>query len=397
MHKVLILDANHRCALAATRSLGAKGVHVVVADETPATLAGSSRYCQESFTYASPYEYPDIFISDLYKAARERGIQTIFPMTEISTYLVLQSRETFKDISIPFAPFEVFDTLTDKWKLFEIAQQIGVPAPMTYFVRDGQELQRISPQLRFPIVLKPHRSRLWSSGGWLKAAVAYAHSGQEMEEIVAHNPCFHQHPFLLQEYVSGKGQGLFALYDRGKPVAFFAHKRLREKPPSGGVSVLSESVAVPPKLYEMGRRILDHVQWHGVAMVEFKVADTGTPYLMEVNARFWGSLQLAIDAGIDFPWLLYQMAQGKTLNDLQRYTVGIRNRWLLGDLIHLCMVLQRDTSLHVTLAEKWQAIRQFLHFFQSSTRYEVNRWDDLRPFLFELQEYIGRQLKKKTL
>ena len=129
-----------------------------------------------------------------------------------------------------------------------------------------------------------------------------------MEEIVAHDPCFNQHPFLVQAYVSGKGQGLFALYDRGKPVAFFAHKRLREKPPSGGVSVLSESVKVPPNLYYMGRRILDPVQWHGVAMVEFKVADNGIPYLMEVNARFWGSLQLAIDAGIDFPWLLYPLA-----------------------------------------------------------------------------------------
>jgi predicted ATP-grasp superfamily ATP-dependent carboligase len=211
MRKVLILDANHRCALAATRSLGAKGVHVIVADETPATLAGSSRYCQDSFTYTSPYEYPDIFISDLYKAAKERDIHTIFPMTEISTYLVLQSRETFKGIRIPFAPFEVFDTLTDKWKLFEIAQQIGVPAPMTYFVHDRQDLHRISPQLRFPVVLKPHRSRLWSNGGWLQATVAYAHSVQEMEEIVAHDPCFNQHPFLVQAYVSGKGQGLFGL------------------------------------------------------------------------------------------------------------------------------------------------------------------------------------------
>jgi predicted ATP-grasp superfamily ATP-dependent carboligase len=155
-------------------------------------------------------------------------------------------------------------------------------------------------------------------------------------------------------------------YDRGKPVAFFAHKRLREKPPSGGVSVLSESVEVPPNLYDMGRRILDHVQWHGVAMVEFKVADDGTPYLMEVNARFWGSLQLAIDAGVDFPWLLYQLAQAKTLKEMQSYTVGVRNRWLLGDLLHLFLVLKRDTRLQVTPTEKWRAIRQFLHFFRAT-------------------------------
>ncbi len=46
-------------------------------------------------------------------------------------------------------------------------------------------------------------------------------------------------------------------------------------------------------------------------MVEFKAdARTGTPYLMEINGRFWGSLQLAIDAGVDFPAILVAAALG---------------------------------------------------------------------------------------
>ena len=86
-----------------------------------------------------------------------------------------------------------------------------------------------------------------------------------------------------------------------RPVAFFAHKRLRERPPWGGVSVLSESAEPDPRLKALARQLLDDACWHGVAMVEFKVAPDGTPYLMEINTRFWGSLQLAIDAGVDFP------------------------------------------------------------------------------------------------
>jgi predicted ATP-grasp superfamily ATP-dependent carboligase len=58
--------------------------------------------------------------------------------------------------------------------------------------------------------------------------------------------------------------------------------------------------------------LLGQFDWQGVAMVEFKVeANTGTPYLLEVNGRFWGSLQLAIDAGVDFPALLVDAATGK--------------------------------------------------------------------------------------
>src|ERR671923_161553 len=82
--------------------------------------------------------------------------------------------------------------------------------------------------------------------------------------------------------------------------------------PSGGVSVLSESVPIDPALRAIAERILDRVRWHGVVMLEFKITPAGAPCLIEANARFWGSLQLAIDAGVDFPYLLYQVATGQT-------------------------------------------------------------------------------------
>src|SRR3989304_2503186 len=116
MQKVLILDANQRSALAATRSLGSKGIQVVVADEIGETLAGSSRYCCESFQYPSPYGNPEDFIAALKEEAIRHSIKVIFPMTEISTYLLLKYRHQFNGISIPFAPFETFDRLTDKWR-----------------------------------------------------------------------------------------------------------------------------------------------------------------------------------------------------------------------------------------------------------------------------------------
>ncbi|MCG6900719.1 MAG: hypothetical protein LJE75_12070 [Gammaproteobacteria bacterium] len=73
------------------------------------------------------------------------------------------------------------------------------------------------------------------------------------------------------------GQGVFALYNHGKPLVFFAHRRLWEKPPSGSVSVFSESIPVDPVMEGYARTLLDHVGRHGVAMVEFKVAEDGTP------------------------------------------------------------------------------------------------------------------------
>jgi predicted ATP-grasp superfamily ATP-dependent carboligase len=80
-------------------------------------------------------------------------------------------------------------------------------------------------------------------------------------------------------------------------------------------------------------------------MVEYKVDErTGTPMLMEINGRFWGSLQLAVDAGVDFPRLLIECAGGKVPAAPPAYTVGTRLRWWWGDVDQLLLRLRRSSE-----------------------------------------------------
>ena len=387
MEKVLILDANQRSALAATRSLGRRGVQVVVADEFEKTLSGASRHCSENFVYPSPFRNPEGFIQAMQKEALQREIGVIFPMTEVTTHLILKCRDAFPGIQIPFVSLEAFEALSDKGRLDRMARQLKIPVPQTYPVSGTEGLNAAMDALTFPVVLKPCRSRIFSNGRWIGASVRYAVSEEALRKVIAEEACFRDHPFLVQEYIRGTGQGIFALYDQGRPLVFFAHRRLREKPPSGGVSVLSESVAVDPRMREMAEKVLNEARWHGVAMVEFKVTSEGTPYLMEVNARFWGSLQLAVDAGVDFPWLLYQLAIGKPVSPVEAYQVGIQSRWLLGDLDHLYLKL-KERKNPLPFSEKCRSIAAFLKFFGREMRYEINRWDDFKPFLHELKTYF---------
>lgn len=393
LEKVLILDGNTRSALAATRSLGRRGVPVVVADEVKESLSGNSRYCREVFTYPAPAKDPEVFTAALKTACLERNINVILPMTEITTATILRRRDQLGGCELPFPDFEAFDTITDKWKLVKLAQQLNLSVPRTHFVRNREALADICHELQYPVVLKPHRSTIYSNGRWNSVCVKYVSSVRELEQTTARYESFNRHPFLIQEYISGEARGIFTLYDRGKPTVFFAHRRLRENPPSGGVSVLCESVEPHPEARRMAQRILDYVGWHGVAMVEFKVSSDGTPYLMEVNGRFWGSLQLAIDAGVDFPWLLYQLASGRELDQAKEYAIGVRCRWLLGDLARLSKVIRngRESSC-LPRPAKFRSLLEFLNFFGGAFRYEVNRWDDVKPFLFELVQSL-RQIR----
>ena len=92
-------------------------------------------------------------------------------------------------------------------------------------------------------------------------------------------------------------------------------------------------------------RMLGPIGWHGVAMMEYKQdRRTGEFVLMEVNGRFWGSLQLAVDAGVDFPFLACQLARGVPPEAPRAVRLGVKNRWLLGDLDHLLLRLVRSAE-----------------------------------------------------
>ncbi|HEY0340553.1 MAG TPA: ATP-grasp domain-containing protein, partial [Steroidobacteraceae bacterium] len=190
------------------------------------------------------------------------------------------------------------------------------------------------------------------------------------------------------DFVEGQGAGVFGLYDQGKPLFFFAHRRIREKPPSGGVSVLCESVPLPGDGVTAARKILESLQWHGVAMVEFKIDAAGRPWLIEINARFWGSLQLAVDSGADFPWLLYQLATGVSPDVPRDYAIGNRLRWWLGDLDNLYARL-KDRRWTPTMQHKMAALFEFLQPWQPRTRNEFLRWSDPAPSITAFRQYVA--------
>jgi hypothetical protein len=111
---------------------------------------------------------------------------------------------------------------------------------------------------------------------------------------------------------------------------------------------------------------------------------------MEINARFWGSLQLSIDAGVDFPYLLYLQSQGKSITPVKNYNYS-RIRWLLGDIDNLFITLKTSTSDYKIPNNYPGIISAIINFFREfgmGSRLEVLRTDDLKPFLLELKNYI---------
>jgi predicted ATP-grasp superfamily ATP-dependent carboligase len=383
--RVLITDGNSRAALAATRSLGQHGHYVVVGDASPAPLARASRFSADGLVYPDPAVDEAGFLRAVRDAVRRHQIDVLVPIADIAMMVITEARHEFEPgCRVPFPDAARVARAGDKAAVVRLAETLSIPIPRTLILETAGSLASVEG-LAFPIVVKPHRSRLRTPGGWRSStAVRYARTREELEHELATRPEA-EFPLLLQEKIVGPGMGVFACCRQGVPVAFFSHRRLREKPPSGGVSVLCESIDLRPDARRFSERLLGAFDWEGVAMVEFKVDERdGVPRLMEVNGRFWGSLQLAIDAGVDFPDLLIRSVVLGEHVEPPTYRVGVRSRWFWGDVDALVMRLRSPASK----GSRLRAVADFCHFLGPELHYENPRWSDLRPGLVETSRWL---------
>lgn len=392
--RILVTDGTQRSALAVVRSLGRAGHAVFVCAVRTPSIAGESRHAVAQATVADPLDAPAQFVSDVQARIEQWRIDMVIPITEAALLALLPEREQL-GASLPFPDADTFRAAADKSALMSAAPRAGIAAPRQIVLHSATELEALDPSLLdFPVVLKPSRSVRERQGRRVAMGVRHAADLVELRRAVAEmgDAAF---PLLVQQRIIGPGTGVFLLIWDGRVLASFAHRRLREKPPSGGVSVYSESIHADPDLVERSRRLLEALGWNGVAMVEYKRdSSSGVPYLMEVNGRFWGSLQLAIDAGVDFPALLVAAASGEAPEPVTTYRAGTRSRWWWGDVDHLLARWRRSASslaLPPGSPSRLRATLDFLRFWHPHDRSDVFRINDPRPFFRETIEWFHRR------
>ncbi len=395
MTNVLVTDGEERSSLAVLRALGRRGHRGYVVGSGSYLLAGGSRYANGEDRVPSPLRDPGGFVEALTRLIPRWGIEVLLPVTDAALLAVLEHRGSFPDVHIPFDDLDHLRRLADKQEVLSAAREIGIGVPAQQVLAAPSDLTpQVEAGLIFPLVLKPARSVVGNTGARLKTGVSYAQGLEELRRRMGQFP-LEAYPIMLQQRIVGPGMGIFLLLWDGKIMAQFAHRRLREKPPSGGVSVYRESVPADPALVEKSKALLERFGWQGVAMVEYKLdAASARPYLMEINGRFWGSLQLAIDAGVDFPGLLVSLALGEEPAPVTSYRTGIRSRWWWGDVDQLLTRLRHSDaalSLPPDAPGRLRATLDFLKLWRPGDRSEILRWNDPRPFLRESANWLSRR------
>ncbi|MBJ6749827.1 carboxylate--amine ligase [Geomonas anaerohicana] len=394
---ILVTDGENRAALAVTRSLGRLGHAVYVSGKSNCNLSAASKFCHKALCTPSPLYGMTSYTDVILEIINNNKIAVVFPITEESTYCINNIRGQVGGNVIIASPMNSqIEAIRNKYELYKLADRLGVDIPLTVYVDGAGHIDEAVEKLpSFPVVVKPAFSKTVDGDTVLAAGVAYADDKDQLMELYSTNPAL-KFPSVIQERIQGEGSGLFTLFSRDHHLALFSHRRLLEKPPSGGVSVLCESIPLDGVMVDAASKLLTSVGWTGVAMVEFKRdRRDGKPKLMEINGRFWGSLQLAIASGVDFPALCLEYYLHKNgLNPSAMYKTGHKLKWFLGLLDHLIIRLKNRNLFHdATLPSYGYVLHELFNVWGKDRSSDVFALDDLGPIMAETRAYVRSLLR----
>ena len=362
----IVTYARNRIALTITRSLAQKGIRVITADNISPAMSFYSKHSSGHFLYSSPMSSPSKFIDDLILKANEYNASTIIPVHE-ETYIISEHKDALLQhgIGIAVSDYASIVRLNNKSESTTAAQELGIPTPKTWRPETVEEVSKCADELCYPAVIKLRKGRgsigLQYVGDapslvkWFKKTVDEYHLKE------SNLP-------LIQQYITGKGIGVSMILDHGTPLATFVHERCRELPLTGGTSTERRSIRFP-EAEEYSQRLLSNLKWHGVAMVEFKVdKSTHKPYFLEINPRFWGSLNQAVVSGVDFPYLLYQLSQGEKIQPITEYELGTKSIWFFGQIRTLLDCIKTPRQWGTLVSGTASLFSKDVHFDDLSLR-----------------------------
>jgi predicted ATP-grasp superfamily ATP-dependent carboligase len=397
MSRIVILDGHSCAALAFTRSLGRAGHQVFVGvDHNSFGAACFSRYSQQCFRYSPAPQLPALFAEEIISFCTREKIDLLVPMTDWTMVPISRVRNRFpSSCAIALPPEEAMITASDKFKTVELARSLGIPVPRTELVSSIDQLDGLT-DLTFPLVVKDRYSIRWTSQGGVAGTVRYAYNREELARIVKERLQVVQ-DVLLQKFIHGTGLGVAGFVIPDQLRAPFAWERIREINPCGSASSARRSVALQDNLLNYSEKILLALGFRGLAMVEFKREPlTGRPVFMEVNGRPWGSMQLSIFSGVNYPNFLVRSYFEKDLPPKHiDYKAGITCRWLVGDLEHLRNVMAgRPQGWPGTFPGRFSTALKLALPWYPGLRYEDFAGGDVKPGVEALKNWFRKRLSK---
>lgn len=386
-YDVLILDASYKQSLTCARSLGRAGLRVALGERRGESYppvkvpAFKSRYCARSLVLPDYVEDVAAYTSAIIEFVRQHPTRVVLPTGDATIAALAPLRAQFEALGsvLALAPDSALAVANDKARTLRVAAELGIAAPRSIQVGSVDDLAGAIDELGFPFVLKPTVS--WTGKSRYRLVPAEVVDRAEAIELTR---SFLEAGagVLAQEWAGGQREGVTLCIADGDVRVSCGHVAHRTTPPLGGASAMRESMRVPDDLLDAALRLANAIGIEGPCEVEFRRDASGRPLLMEINPRLAGTIENAIQSGIDLPLMVWRWATGQQVELVTTHRTGVRTRWLQGDLRWLGENHQRIGRPD---SVPWsRSLWLFCSEFARTRHYDVVDWHDVRPILVEL-------------
>jgi len=381
---VIILGGAHG-SLAVARSLGRRGIPVwFVGDDHP--IAKYSRYVKRRLTWNRLA--PEETVRMLCALAENEGAAgwLLFPAGDAETQLIAQHDTVLGEHFRLFTmSWDTLKQLNDKRLLYRLASEVGIGFPRSYRHEAGE---MPSPD-GFPVIIKPVSSE--RPNALTKDKAWPAETAPELAtKLSVAKALMGDGRVVVQEMIPGDGSTQFSyagLWDRGREVAFLTARRTRQFPIDFGMtSSFVETVNVP-EVAEAARQLLLATKFHGLVEVEFKYDAREDSYkVLDANTRAWAWIGLGDSAGVDFPYLAWQLAVGRAV-DISGPARAASWLYPSRNVLSIIQGWRRNGE-----RSEWRTM------FGAST-YANFAWDDILPGVIDLpiqaRRFVRRFIRKR--
>ena len=399
VYDALVLDARLRQSLVTVRSLGSRGLRVAALEAFDGVPAFSSRWCHQKAICPAD-EGTNEYVRSLEQVLDSTGARVLIASSDGTVALLRQHREQLEQrVRIALAKEPALGIAINKEQTLEIAKQLGLGVPRAVTIASVSEVGAALHEIGLPAVVKPVESWLWGKQSRVISQLVTTpdEARRAVEELTSFGGTA-----LFQQFLSGRRESLSFFYANGEIYARYAFWGKRTNPPLGGIYVLRQSIAFPPDTGEQAEHLVREIELEGYSQVEFRRDSVGKPYLMEINPRLNMGIEVAVRAGVDFPYLLYQWANGERIDLVKNYRIGGQMRYLKGDFITTVAAVRQRGRPGVTPPAR--AILDFFLSFFVPMRYDYLDWKDPLPAWtaiigfakYLLQQGGNRLSKRKT-
>lgn len=371
---VLLTDGGYKNTYAIIRALKKERLKVGVLYNSTFSLSFPSWYVDKRYivkTNLLQTHTPEAlsqFNSEILNILQKNEIDVFMPVGNMSfNYASTFKNDLEKYAKLPVVGTDIMEVAQNKYKTFKFAEQLDIPIPKTIFIDSHNDIPLIIEEMKYPCVIK--KTNFYEGG------VKYCNNKDELKKnldlILERKTSGGSFP-IIQEYVEGPGTGFYGIFKDGECINYFMHERIHEFPVTGGASTFAKSI-YDDELKQLGTKMLEKLRWNGVAMIEFKKDRKDNKCkLMEINPKFWGSLELSYAAGLNFPYLNYLIAMGKPLPPTASYKRDTYFRWIIPDDFIWRKFASREQKYAFKKMKKEIKIQNNLH------------WEDPLPIIFNL-------------